>query len=93
MHAESGGAFRVQVYTPYLLINKTGCDFALKTKTFLSSAKAVAGSDFAPGKKDDVQPFMFSFPNDDRRNRVLLRINDSAWSKVRLSSLRVGIDR
>ena len=80
----------MQVYTPYLLINKTGCDFALKTKTFLSSAKAVAGSDFAPGKKDDVQPFMFSFPNEDRRNRVLLRINDSAWSKVRNSALSRG---
>jgi hypothetical protein len=25
---------------------------------------------------------MFSFPTDDRRNRVLLRINDSGWSKV-----------
>lgn len=25
---------------------------------------------------------MFSFPTDDRRNRVLLRINDSNWSAV-----------
>lgn len=85
MHAESGGAFRVQVYTPYLLINKTGCNFTLKTKTLLSSAKSVAGQDAAGNK--DATPFMFSFPSDDRRNRVLLRINDSAWSKVRMTHL------
>lgn len=49
-HADSGGAFRVQVYSPYILINKTGCDFALKTKTFLSSAKNVAGQELFSGE-------------------------------------------
>lgn len=49
-HADSGGAFRVQVYAPYIFINKTGCEFALKTKTILTSAKGVAGQEVAVGE-------------------------------------------
>lgn len=48
-HPDSGGAFRVQVYSPYIFINKTGNDFALKTKTFMSSAKNVAGQEVFAG--------------------------------------------
>ncbi|GAA5898641.1 hypothetical protein JCM6882_000886 [Rhodosporidiobolus microsporus] len=83
-HADSGGAFRVQVYSPYVLINKTGHDFALKTKTFFSSAKTVAGaSEIAStsAKRKASDPFMFSYPTDDRRNRSLLRIGESNWSQ------------
>ncbi|KAK4052926.1 Vacuolar protein sorting-associated protein 13 [Microbotryomycetes sp. JL221] len=107
-HPESGGAFRVQVYSPYILINKTGCDFALKTKTFMSSAKNVAGQEVFSGKRyiceltfcsvnaaahkrKEPVPFMFSFPTDDRRNRVLLRINDSNWS-IPLSFETIGME-
>ncbi|SCV68005.1 BQ2448_126 [Microbotryum intermedium] len=92
-HLDSGGAFRVQIYSPYILINKSGCDFALKTKTFMSSAKNVAGQNiFSSGqKRNGAEPFMFSFPTDDRRNRVLLRINDSNWSAP-LSFETIGME-
>ncbi|ORY90221.1 hypothetical protein BCR35DRAFT_261800 [Leucosporidium creatinivorum] len=92
-HADSGGAFRVQVFSPYILINKTGCEFALKTKTFMSSAKNVAGQEVfsADHKRKGSEPFMFSFPTDDRRNRVLLRINDSNWSTP-LSFETIGME-
>ncbi|KAK4050444.1 Vacuolar protein sorting-associated protein 13 [Microbotryomycetes sp. JL201] len=92
-HPESGGAFRVQVYSPYILMNKTLCDFALKTKTFMSSAKNVAGQEVfsAKHKRKEPVPFMFSFPTDDRRNRVLLRMNDSNWS-IPLSFETVGME-
>lgn len=40
----------MQVYSPYILINKTGCEFALKTKTFMSSAKNVAGQEVFSGE-------------------------------------------
>ncbi|BGP36549.1 Vacuolar protein sorting-associated protein 13 [Rhodotorula kratochvilovae] len=82
-HADSGGAFRVQVYSPYILINKTGLPFALKTKTFFGSAKSVAGLDeysSAAARRKPSEPFMFSYPTDDRRNRSLLRVGDSNWS-------------
>ncbi|GAA6006460.1 hypothetical protein JCM10207_004941 [Rhodosporidiobolus poonsookiae] len=83
-HADSGGAFRVQVYSPYILINKTGLDFALKTKTFFGSAKTVAGASEVSSsavKRNPSDPFMFSYPTDDRRNRALLRIGESNWSQ------------
>lgn len=92
-HPDSGGAFRVQVYSPYVFINKTGLPFALKTKTFFGSAKSVAGldefsSEAAKRKPNDA--FMFSFPTDDRRNRALLRVGDSNWSAP-LSFETVGL--
>lgn len=83
-------------------MNKTGLDFSLKTKTFFSSAKTVAGvnetttSAFSPllpmqvppltlaytaGKRKLSDPFMFSYPTDDRRNRSLLRVGESNWSQ------------
>lgn len=40
----------MQVYSPYILINKTGCEFALKTKTFMSSARNVAGQEVFSGE-------------------------------------------
>jgi hypothetical protein len=33
---------------------------------------------------------MFSFPTDDRRNRALLRINDSNWSAVSIVPGLIG---
>jgi vacuolar protein sorting-associated protein 13A/C len=32
-YAESGGAFKVQVYSPYLVINKTGLPFAVRSRS------------------------------------------------------------
>ncbi len=92
-HPDSGGAFRVEVYSPYTFINKTGLDFALKSKAWLSAPKNVAGQElFSPDKRrDGTEPFMFSFANDDRRNRVLLRVDDSAWSAP-LSFETVGME-
>ncbi|GAA6031882.1 hypothetical protein JCM8097_003317 [Rhodosporidiobolus ruineniae] len=83
-HADSGGAFRVQIYSPYILLNKTGLDFSLKTKTFFGAAKTVAGSSeisTSEVARKPTDPFMFSYPTDDRRNRSLLRIGDSNWSQ------------
>jgi len=92
-HADSGGAFRVQVYSPYILVNKTGLPFALKTKTFFGSAKSVAGLEefsSAAAKRKPNEPFMFSYPTDDRRNRSLLRVGDSNWSQ-QLSFETIGL--
>lgn len=90
-HPDAGGAFRVQIYSPYILINKTGLDFGLKTKPFFGQARHVAGQEMTSSKS--VRPendlFMFSFPSDDRKNRVLLRVGESSWSKVSLSILLI----
>ena len=40
---ESGGAFRVSVYSPYVILNKTGMDVMVKSKSLMQSARAAAG--------------------------------------------------
>lgn len=79
----SGGAFKVQVYSPFVLLNKTGMPFDLAIKGTLGGQKPVAGrAQFATDyKKETPTPFMFSFPNDDRRNRLFLSVADSRFSQ------------
>ncbi|KAI1120705.1 hypothetical protein F5Y10DRAFT_272813 [Nemania abortiva] len=80
-----GGAFRVTVYSPYIILNKTGLDVAIRGKQFLQQAKRAAGQSSQPGSSDQqrskAQPLMFSFGNEDQRNRALLKFGDSEWSK------------
>ncbi|KAI9798111.1 MAG: hypothetical protein M1835_004200 [Candelina submexicana] len=81
---DSGGAFRVTVYSPYLILNKTGLDINIRSKTLLSSAKSAAGQGFRTDSEEATQkakPYMFSYPTDDNKNRAILKVGDSAWSK------------
>ena len=81
---DSGGAFKVSVYSPYLILNKTGLDMDIQSKAMFSSSRSAGRqgvrmeSDRGSGK---ALPYMFSYPNDDRKNRAILRIGDSSWSK------------
>ncbi|KAG9251666.1 uncharacterized protein F5Z01DRAFT_260241 [Emericellopsis atlantica] len=81
----SGGAFKVTVYSPYVVLNKTGLDLTIRAKTFLQQARAAAGQhplvDNSEEGRPKALPFMFSYGNDDNRNRALLRVADSEWSK------------
>ncbi|KAI9852282.1 MAG: hypothetical protein M1838_001170 [Thelocarpon superellum] len=81
---ESGGAFRVAVYSPYLILNKTGLDIHVKSKSLLQQARSAAGQGVRTGASDDdrhrAKPYMFSYPSDDRQNRAILKIGDSNWS-------------
>ncbi|KAF9888012.1 hypothetical protein FE257_009402 [Aspergillus nanangensis] len=40
---DSGGAFKVSIYSPYLILNKTGLSMDIQSKAFLQSARAAAG--------------------------------------------------
>ncbi|ORY32314.1 hypothetical protein BCR39DRAFT_523905, partial [Naematelia encephala] len=80
---KSGGAFKVQVYSPFIFMNKTGLSFDLNTKTWSGSKTPVSGRDLFANdhNRPEPTPFMFSYPNDDRRNRLLIKVNDSKWSQ------------
>lgn len=82
---DSGGAFRVTVYSPYVVLNKTGIDLKVRAKSFLQQAKAAAGQspliDTSDLARPKALPFMFSYGTDDHRNRALLKVADSDWSK------------
>ncbi|KAK4983181.1 hypothetical protein LTR28_002543, partial [Elasticomyces elasticus] len=82
---DSGGAFKVAVYSPYIVLNRTGLELDVRSKSFFGSAKTVAGQGtFANTDEQGVRkalPFMFSFPTDDRKNRALIKLGESNWSK------------
>jgi len=82
---DGGGAFKVTVYSPYVVLNKTGLGMNLRGKQFLQQAKRAAGEsslDHAAGSESTkALPFMFSYGSDDQRNRALLKIGASEWSK------------
>lgn len=82
-YPKSAGAFKVQIYSPYVLYNKSGLDFVLRSKSLLGAGKNVAGQDLTSSKikKRETSPFMFSHNSDDRQKRFLLKIGDSNWSK------------
>ncbi|KAK6332723.1 hypothetical protein TWF696_002747 [Orbilia brochopaga] len=78
----AGGAFRVSVYSPFLLLNKTGLEIFVKAKSSMQQARPAAGQSFSDvSSRKKALPYMFSYPTDDRRNRALLKIGDSAWSR------------
>ena len=81
---DGGGAFKVSVYSPYLILNKTGLDINIQSKSMFSSAKSAAGQgvrmDSDHGTRKAL-PYMFSYPTEDRKNRANIRVGDSTWSK------------
>lgn len=79
----SGGAFKITVYSPYIILNRTGLELDVRSKTFLGSTKPAAGQPIATSNDEarKALPFMFSFPTDDHKNRAMLKIGDTQWSK------------
>jgi vacuolar protein sorting-associated protein 13A/C len=82
---DSGGAFRLTVYSPYVILNKTGLDINIKAKSLLQQAKTAAGQGFhtesVDGSRRKALPYMFAYGADDQRNRAILKVGDSNWSK------------
>lgn len=73
------------VYSPYVILNRTGLELDVRGKQFLGQTRGAAGQGvFADTENDDGRkalPFMFSFPTEDKKNRALIKVGDSDWSK------------
>ncbi len=82
---DSGGAFRVSVYSPYVILNKTGLEMSIKSKSLLQPARAAAGQGVGTGGDNEegrkALPLLFSFGSDEGQNRAILKVGDSNWSK------------
>ncbi|KAI5864116.1 vacuolar protein sorting-associated protein 13 [Durotheca rogersii] len=82
---DGGGAFKITVYSPYVILNKTGLDVNISAKQFLQQPRRAAGQSLTAGTSDEERPkalpLMFSYNNDDQRNRALLKLGDSEWSR------------
>ncbi|OTB04915.1 hypothetical protein M426DRAFT_11269 [Hypoxylon sp. CI-4A] len=83
---DGGGAFKVTVYSPYVVLNKTGLEVNVRAKQFLQQPRKAAGqsaiADTSDQERPKALPYMFSYANDDQRNRALLKIGESEWSKA-----------
>ena len=81
---DSGGAFKVQIYAPYIFLNQSQLPVAIKARPWAGHTRPVAGQDV--GKGDEplgsavCEPFLISRFHE-RRNRFVLRAGDSQWSK------------
>ncbi|KAG5647989.1 hypothetical protein DXG03_007023 [Asterophora parasitica] len=75
-YPESGGAFKVQIYSPYIFINKTGLPFSIK-----SARSTRAGSKDVADILSRPFPFLLSHPHEDG-HEFILKVGDSAWSKI-----------
>ncbi|KAI7621532.1 vacuolar protein sorting-associated protein 13 [Hortaea werneckii] len=80
---DSGGAFKITVYSPYVILNRTGLELDIKSKAYFGSTRSAAGQTVSDPDTDArrARPFMFSYPTDDKKNRALIKIGDSAWSQ------------
>ena len=93
---DSGGAFKITIYSPYVILNRTGLELDVRSKAYFGSAKSAAGQITAVDGDTDTRkaaPFMFSYPTDDRKNRALLKIGSSAWSQpVSFDAIGAAVD-
>ncbi|KAL7310459.1 Vacuolar protein sorting-associated protein 13 [Mucor circinelloides] len=79
---DSGGAKKYSIFSPYIIINKTGLPISFKEKPAWAEALYSAGETVTmckPGPKPE--PFMYSYPNVDNRNRTLIQVDHSDWSQ------------
>jgi vacuolar protein sorting-associated protein 13A/C len=81
---DSGGAFMVTVYAPYIVLNRTGLELDIRSKAFLGGTRAAAGQGvFSSDENNEPrkpQPLMFNFPTDDKKNRALIKLGGCDWS-------------
>lgn len=77
---DSGGAFKVSVYCPYIILNKTGLQMNIQPQSYYRSKSSNQGIKTQPGTRKAL-PYLYAYPADDRKNRSMIKIGDSAWSK------------
>ncbi|KAH9849745.1 vacuolar protein sorting-associated protein 13 [Lenzites betulinus] len=79
-YPDSGGSFKVQVYSPYIVLNKTGLPFTVQP----SRARIGQTSDIAGETNPDVLakpvPFLLSHPFDNGKD-FSFKVGDSTWSQ------------
>jgi vacuolar protein sorting-associated protein 13A/C len=93
---DSGGAFKITLYSPYIILNRTGLELDIRSKAYFGSTKSAAGQGTFADTEEDARkalPFMFSFPSDDRKNRALIKVGNSAWSQpVSFDAIGANVD-
>ncbi|KAF9968752.1 hypothetical protein BGZ73_009156, partial [Actinomortierella ambigua] len=69
------------IYSPYVILNKTGLDLVFKAKSFMQNAKIAAGQTANRRNQHKALPLMFSYGKVETGNRTLIQVGgDSHWS-------------
>lgn len=82
-YPNSGGAFKVQIFSPYIFLNLSQLPVTIKTRPWAGHAKMVAGQESHDDDYDASEqrkPFLVSRIGESN-NRFLIRSRDSSWSK------------
>ncbi|EJD03959.1 vacuolar protein sorting-associated protein vps13 [Fomitiporia mediterranea MF3/22] len=77
---DAGGAFKVQIYSPFIVVNKTGLPFGVKCVRSAGLHRDVAG----PVSRDDLTrstPFLLSHINR-KGNEFVFKVGESSWSQT-----------
>ncbi|KAI9322742.1 hypothetical protein BX666DRAFT_2109183 [Dichotomocladium elegans] len=77
---KAGKGLWISIFAPYLILNKTGLPIVLRSRFNHRQSKHIAYNIESFENADQITPFMFSFPQIDRRNRVELSVNGSKFS-------------
>ncbi|EDU45185.1 vacuolar protein sorting-associated protein 13a [Pyrenophora tritici-repentis Pt-1C-BFP] len=81
---DGGGAFKVAIYSPYIILNRTGLQLDVRAQQLMGQGRATAGKGVVTDNQQDAGkalPFMFSYPTENKKNRALIKVGDSNWSK------------
>ncbi|KAI5124698.1 hypothetical protein M0805_004304 [Coniferiporia weirii] len=77
---DAGGAFKVQIYSPYIVVNKTGLPFGVKAVRSAGIYKDVAGA-MAQDELARNTPFLLSHTNK-KGNEFIFKVGKSTWSQT-----------
>ncbi|KAI8143832.1 hypothetical protein BJV82DRAFT_668275 [Fennellomyces sp. T-0311] len=79
---DSGGARKYIIYSPYVMLNKSGCPIAFRQKiAWQSSMFSGSQSTNVWRMVNKPEPFMFSYPRIENSNRSLIQVSGSDWSE------------
>ncbi|THH34126.1 hypothetical protein EUX98_g96 [Antrodiella citrinella] len=79
-YPDSGGSFKVQICSPYLIVNKTGLPYEVRPMKAnrMGSVQDVAG-DTRPEVMSLSAPFLLSLP--DQCKNLVFKVGESVWSQ------------
>ncbi|PVI04174.1 vacuolar protein sorting-associated protein 13 [Periconia macrospinosa] len=83
-YPNGGGSFKVTIFSPYIILNRTGLELDIRAKQFMGQTRAAAGQGVFGNEDNESRkaaPLMFSYPTQDKKNRALIKVGDSGWSK------------
>ncbi|KAF7310912.1 hypothetical protein HMN09_00634500 [Mycena chlorophos] len=80
-YPEAGGAFKVQIFSPYIVVNKLGLPYAVRSRTGRTGTPQDVAGETRPEILVTTTPFMLSQPSD-KGNEYIFRVGDSTWSRA-----------